>query len=493
MMNSSNDILPTQTISNTMNEVVYCIAKLEEENGCSWPSDVPPFLSRWEENHLSSPRSHVPDLTLVGVLSAKPNAASAGFMLTQHLKDDVFLAEPAEFVFPTSLINDGTSAPNNNNNNSKKSRAWTTTTTKTTTTADLCLSPSVSPVSSPSDFLYNHEPLFDGIDDWMEPSLGDPGTGPDEKERDDDDQHHHPHRTLSSTRWAAHPKNTYGTTKPILFCTDGSCGSPELDWIRLMEDFHNHDLPTPSTTASEESESETIPTEEEDDDENDDRGSIMGSERSNPSEDLSLHDSINRLNLSDRDCIRKKQKKRSSRKKLSNKWKAKRKTHRKRHTALDRQTSYAYSHIDMNHCLGMTEQEEEKEAEQYTFFEQLTMTGIDWCRYCGTTEGVNWRPGPWGKRTLCNKHGCDYKGYGLASRLPRLDLSAFLEEDLRDRRRPIVQQFCVAVLGLTINNAMILLCHANYLRLLDGIVLLSVERIESDVESLLIFPESMHL
>lgn len=36
-----------------------------------------------------------------------------------------------------------------------------------------------------------------------------------------------------------------------------------------------------------------------------------------------------------------------------------------------------------------------------TLFEQLSMAGIDWCRYCGTTEGVNWRPGPWGKRTLC--------------------------------------------------------------------------------------------
>ncbi|KAI8384010.1 hypothetical protein BD560DRAFT_384611 [Blakeslea trispora] len=36
-----------------------------------------------------------------------------------------------------------------------------------------------------------------------------------------------------------------------------------------------------------------------------------------------------------------------------------------------------------------------------TLFEKLTASGIDWCRYCGTTEGVNWRPGPWGKRTLC--------------------------------------------------------------------------------------------
>lgn len=42
-----------------------------------------------------------------------------------------------------------------------------------------------------------------------------------------------------------------------------------------------------------------------------------------------------------------------------------------------------------------------------------------------------------------SKHGCDYKGYGLASRLPRLDLSAFQKERLQDRKGPIVQQFCI--------------------------------------------------
>ncbi len=36
-----------------------------------------------------------------------------------------------------------------------------------------------------------------------------------------------------------------------------------------------------------------------------------------------------------------------------------------------------------------------------TIYQKLTKANIDWCRYCGTTEGVNWRPGPWGKRTLC--------------------------------------------------------------------------------------------
>ncbi|KAI9267547.1 hypothetical protein EDC94DRAFT_514681 [Helicostylum pulchrum] len=83
------------------------------------------------------------------------------------------------------------------------------------------------------------------------------------------------------------------------------------------------------------------------------------------------------------------------------------------------------------------------EKDKKTVFQHLTEVGIDWCRYCGTTEGVNWRPGPWGKRTLCNKHGCDYKGYGLASRLPRLDLSAFSTEKLEERLRPVVQQFCI--------------------------------------------------
>jgi predicted nucleic acid-binding Zn ribbon protein len=42
-----------------------------------------------------------------------------------------------------------------------------------------------------------------------------------------------------------------------------------------------------------------------------------------------------------------------------------------------------------------------------------------------------------------SKHGCDYKGYGLASRLPRLDLSAFANEKLEERLRPVVQQFCI--------------------------------------------------
>lgn len=77
-----------------------------------------------------------------------------------------------------------------------------------------------------------------------------------------------------------------------------------------------------------------------------------------------------------------------------------------------------------------------------TIYQKLTKASIDWCRYCGTTEGVNWRPGPWGKRTLCNKHGCDYKGYGFACKLPRLDLTGFTRESIDDRDRPVLQLYC---------------------------------------------------
>ncbi|KAI9485388.1 MAG: hypothetical protein EXX96DRAFT_476558 [Benjaminiella poitrasii] len=77
-----------------------------------------------------------------------------------------------------------------------------------------------------------------------------------------------------------------------------------------------------------------------------------------------------------------------------------------------------------------------------TIYQKLTRANVDWCRYCGTTEGVNWRPGPWGKRTLCNKHGCDYKGYGFACKLPRLDLKEFVTESIHDRDRPVLQLYC---------------------------------------------------
>ncbi|KAI9137510.1 hypothetical protein BKA69DRAFT_1017608, partial [Paraphysoderma sedebokerense] len=79
-----------------------------------------------------------------------------------------------------------------------------------------------------------------------------------------------------------------------------------------------------------------------------------------------------------------------------------------------------------------------------TIFQTFTNEGIDWCRYCGTTDGINWRPGPWGKKTLCNKHGCSYKGYGFATRESKLNLTAFVDESLEERIRPVLQYYCFA-------------------------------------------------
>jgi hypothetical protein len=87
---------------------------------------------------------------------------------------------------------------------------------------------------------------------------------------------------------------------------------------------------------------------------------------------------------------------------------------------------------------------EPRPTAQPTIYQKLTKANVDWCRYCGTTEGVNWRPGPWGKRTLCNKHGCDYKGYGFACKLPRLDLTGFTRESIDERDRPVLQLYCSA-------------------------------------------------
>nr|KAJ3421556.1 hypothetical protein HK105_003145 [Polyrhizophydium stewartii] len=82
-----------------------------------------------------------------------------------------------------------------------------------------------------------------------------------------------------------------------------------------------------------------------------------------------------------------------------------------------------------------------------TIFEEFTLSDVDWCRYCGVTQQAQtaaFRPGPWGKRTLCNKHGCDYKGYGYIEKEPRLNLAGFVGEPLHQRIRPILQEWCAS-------------------------------------------------
>ncbi len=68
-------------------------------------------------------------------------------------------------------------------------------------------------------------------------------------------------------------------------------------------------------------------------------------------------------------------------------------------------------------------------------YEQLTLSDVDWCRYCGTTAGNSWRPGPWGPRSLCFRHGRDWSVH------KRLDLSEF-ENVTCDRANPVLQDYC---------------------------------------------------
>lgn len=45
---------------------------------------------------------------------------------------------------------------------------------------------------------------------------------------------------------------------------------------------------------------------------------------------------------------------------------------------------------------------------------------------------------------FASKHGCDYKGYGFACKLPRLDLTGYVDESLHHRDRPVLQFYCAS-------------------------------------------------
>lgn len=78
-------------------------------------------------------------------------------------------------------------------------------------------------------------------------------------------------------------------------------------------------------------------------------------------------------------------------------------------------------------------------------YEYFNEKGVDWCRYCGVAgeTGTFWKLGPWGDRTLCHKHGCEFFGCGFARvTRTRLDLTEFYGEKRSDRTRPIVSDYC---------------------------------------------------
>lgn len=78
-------------------------------------------------------------------------------------------------------------------------------------------------------------------------------------------------------------------------------------------------------------------------------------------------------------------------------------------------------------------------------YEILSEKSVDWCRYCGAAgeTGTFWKLGPWGDRTLCHKHGCEFFGCGFARvTRTRLDLTKFYGEKRVERKQPIISDFC---------------------------------------------------
>ncbi|ORZ41135.1 hypothetical protein BCR44DRAFT_250962 [Catenaria anguillulae PL171] len=79
---------------------------------------------------------------------------------------------------------------------------------------------------------------------------------------------------------------------------------------------------------------------------------------------------------------------------------------------------------------------------QDTIWTRLTKGGKRWCLVCGTTYTTQWREGPWGKQTVCNRHGLALKGKPNADSAPRLDLSPWAHERKEDRTAPLFHQVC---------------------------------------------------
>ncbi|OUM64682.1 hypothetical protein PIROE2DRAFT_8522, partial [Piromyces sp. E2] len=103
-----------------------------------------------------------------------------------------------------------------------------------------------------------------------------------------------------------------------------------------------------------------------------------------------------------------------------------------------------------------------KYSQEPTVFQSFTKDRVLWCHYCGTTNTSSWRHGPWGKKSLCNKHGCDYKGYGFTVRQPRLDLSKFIKESSK-RVRPVIQEYCCVCFSNDSNKENVLvMCDGCY-------------------------------
>ncbi|GAN00598.1 hypothetical protein MAM1_0001d00020 [Mucor ambiguus] len=340
------------------------------------------------------------------------------------IKDDVFLAQPSSHHVD---IDD----------NASLSSHSTLSSFQPSVASPYCL----SPVSSPTHFLYNHEPLFEGgiIETEDRPLLGYDG--------EDED----------------HGDFLSAMTGPTLKQQEQSLPTGgDLVWLKLLNAFHadvTSDILASSETAIEDDKDSlglsNLFSESDLDDYVFTNNIVPGSTNNKRKRVTKAKSSSTTTKTAA--AAKKPSQKRQRKNKPTAKRQLKMKVHEEVLVTVSTDAEFIQkptSSSDNKEEYDVMDQNKETSSHRQltgsavsddnsTVFQQLTDASVDWCRYCGTTEGVNWRPGPWGKRTLCNKHGCDYKGYGLASRLPRLDLSAYMDENIEDRIRPIVQEFCL--------------------------------------------------
>lgn len=249
------------------------------------------------------------------------------WLLPPLVKDDVFLGPPIndnESVMTASSSASSIIASNKN-------------------PAPTPSPPCLSPVSAPAEFLWNHEPLFDGIDDL---------------------QHQQP------------PSDNENKNNGSSSSSSSTPPPPSIPTPSTMDD--DISMPSPSSIC----EADDISFFDDDEEENNNNV---------PRLSLKRQRSENEASPSPTPPPRK-----STR---SNKPTP---SHQATTTSKRRTKRYAGRRSRSKPIKVIAPYHEPQDGDEYlTVFERLTQAGIDWCRYCGTTEGVNWRPGPWGKRTLC--------------------------------------------------------------------------------------------
>jgi hypothetical protein len=358
---------------------------------------------------IGAPRMAIDDLVTSPTLDS-----SIQFMLfsCNVIKDDVFLAQPStlsrDALYPISVDHDDTASLSSHSSLSSSQHSDKLSTT----------SPCLSPVTSPTNFLYNHEPLFEGgiIEEKSSKII-----------HDDEDEEYDDLDSVLTESTASEPQQQQ--PKPSLRRLS-TASSDDLDWFKLLDAFRADvacDLPTPSETTLEDDDDRLSLSSNSSSDSEEEEYFVIQQNLKKRKRARSPVSAMNQLQLSDhedsiaskkliKDNVRSnpRQKRRKKSKATpvmaSVKKSPKKKTEHEEKKKLlpvhpilypnHKSTSIDPSRDTSNRC-QLIEPIAESEKDEKTVFQHLTEASIDWCRYCGTTEGVNWRPGPWGKRTLC--------------------------------------------------------------------------------------------